>query len=135
MSTCTYCHRNIGTDGYYREGREFDPALDQGPIHDYCGDRIVKCNNEVQALVASVMPLIDYINAGDPGVLADVIVAALTRSHRTLQQSFLGAVKLALHKYAGLESRMYVDPRNQAAHAWTREVDKIDNADLRFPLI
>jgi hypothetical protein len=63
--------------------------------------------------------------------MVDEFVTALTHSHRTLQQGFLGVVKLALLKY----SSNNCDLRNQAAMEWAKQVASLENSDLRFPFI
>ncbi len=123
MKNCIQCH-------YPVNGENFNDNL-----HDSCMVAYANACAERNRLVAMVKPLIDGVNGGNPADLADAIVEALTHNHRTLQQSFLGAFKLALTKYAALNSGMYTDPRNQCAYEWAQEVAKLPNSDLRFPLI
>ena len=86
-------------------------------------------------LADKVRPLIDAVNRGTSEELARAIVFALNRSHRTLQQGFMGAVKLAIAAYAAQDGAMWTDMRNQAAHDWAKQVAALRNGDLRFPLI
>src|SRR5215469_12145233 len=73
---------------------------------------------------------IDCTNGGNAKVLAAEMVKALQTEHRTLQQAFLGVIKLTLHEYA----KASFDLRNQAAVEWAKAVDALDNSDVRFPL-
>jgi hypothetical protein len=43
-------------------------------------------------------------------------------------------VKITLHKYGSLEP-FRIDLRNEFAWKWAKEVSKIENSDVRFPLI
>lgn len=86
---------------------------------------------EPKSLQAKVFELID--ESGNPHKLADAITDALKGSHRTLQQSFWSAIKLAIHQYA--QQEYATDGRNQAAREWTKEVAALENGDLRFPYI
>jgi hypothetical protein len=88
-----------------------------------------------QRMASKIRELIDEVNGGRPEDLAEAFMMALTTSHRTLQQSFLGAVRLALHKYGNQDPNMCVDLRNEDAHTWAKEVAKMPNGDLRFPLL
>jgi hypothetical protein len=88
-----------------------------------------------QRMASQIRQLIEEVNGGRPEDLAQAIVMALTTSHRTLQQSFLGAVRIALHKYGNLDPNMNTDLRNEDAHTWAKEVAKMPNGDLRFPLL
>lgn len=87
-----------------------------------------------EELRRAIALLIDEVNGGSPAELAEVMFEQLTRSHRTLQQSFLGTVKLTLYKYGSLEEH-WTDLRNEFAWKWAKEVSKIPNSDVRFPLI
>jgi hypothetical protein len=86
-------------------------------------------------MAAQIRQLIEEVNGGNEVDLAEAMVMALTTSHRTLQQKFLGGVRLALHKYGNLDPNMCTDLRNESAHKWAKEVAKMPNGDLRFPLI
>lgn len=84
--------------------------------------------NEVKQ---AMQTLLDAANGTNPKRLADEIVANLTSEHRTIQQSFLSAVKLALYQYANAQH----DGRNEAAVQWAKQVADLPNGDLRFPII
>jgi hypothetical protein len=70
-----------------------------------------------------------------PEDLAEAMVAALTTSHRALQQTFLGAVKLTLYRYGNLDPALHTDRRNQSAYKWAREVAGLPDGDLPFPFL
>lgn len=84
-----------------------------------------------ELLRKAIAAAVDQTNALTINAAADLIFLALTSNHRTLQQKFLGAFKLALVKYA----RASCDPRNQAAVEWAQQVSELPNSDLRFPCI
>lgn len=124
---CIECKREVTEDDGFSYGGD--------GLHQACVERYTKRKVDQERLSGMVKALIEEVNGGRPEDLADAIVDALTHSHRTLQQSFLGAVKLALDKYSKLDKDTYTDLRNECAYQWTREVAKIDNSDIRFPLI
>jgi hypothetical protein len=92
-------------------------------------ERALARSRRQEELQAKVAQLIEEVNGGSSRELADAIVGALQRSHRTLQQEFMGAVKLAIAGYATADH----DLRNEAAVGWAKRVAAMENADLRFP--
>lgn len=84
-------------------------------------------------LVDKIRELVDEVNGGSERELADAIVEALRRSHRTLQQSFMGAVRLAITDYA--KAGHDFDLRNAEAVKWAGQVAALPNSDIRFPRI
>jgi hypothetical protein len=92
---------------------------------------------EMLKIDGAIYRLVDYVNGGDPGALAALMIDRVTRSHRTLQESFLSALKLFIERYGTLEKGMYVDGRNEHAYEWCKRVRAIDPdlLGLRFPLI
>lgn len=123
---CTYCQRNIeDTDDYV------------GTMHSACIPAHLHQFRENQRLVEMILPIIEEVNGGRPEDLAKAIIEALMRSHRTLQQAFWSAIKLAIDQYGELPEIGYVDIRNKSAHDWTAEVMSLGsaNAHIRFPYI
>jgi nitrogen-specific signal transduction histidine kinase len=104
-------------------------------VHQCCLSRLIRQQAEQDRLEKLVKPLIEEVNGGSPEALAKAIHAVLTRSHRTLQQGFWSAVKLAINEYAALPPSMATDLRNADAHKWANEVRRIDKPGVRFPLI
>lgn len=125
---CIECKREITANEDFVEHNDI-------AVHDACSFRYRDRLTNQKRLAGMVSALIEEVNAGKPEDLADAIVAALTQNHRTLQQAFLGAVKLAITKYGQLDQGMHTDLRNESAHAWAAEVAKIPNSDIRFPLL
>lgn len=93
--------------------------------------RALARSTKQEALQVKIRDLIEEVNGGSERDLADAIVGALSRSHRTLQQSFMGAIKLAIHGYAAQEDM--TDLRNEEARRWSREVARLKDSDMRFP--
>lgn len=91
-------------------------------------ERALERAEQQKALQAKVLELIEAVNGGPPRDLADAIVSALGRSHRTLQQEFMSAVKLAIAGYAGADH----DLRNEDAVRWAKQVAGLQNGDIRF---
>ena len=159
VSICFVCHQLISPTSASANWREFqqcnlrNAAFDlkllqsvfglnvalTSRLHSGCMNRFFElfaCTlDKLQRLRQLVRPLIDEVNGGDPGMLALAMLQTVANSHRTLQQAFLGAVKLFLHQYADLDKDRWFDRRNEAAGEWARAVDKIEGSDLRFPLI
>jgi hypothetical protein len=92
-------------------------------------ERALERSSRQNDLRVKVTELIEEVNGGSSRELADAIVAALARSHRTLQQEFMGAVKLAIHGYAGADH----DLRNEDAVKWAGKVAALENGGIRFP--
>ena len=90
---------------------------------------------EAEALASQVRKLIDAVNYGESKTLAEAILDALNHSHRTLQQAFMSAVKLAIHAYAQQQGAAWVDPRNQDAKKWAAQVAALRDGDMRFPYL
>jgi hypothetical protein len=93
--------------------------------------------SDTQAAAAAVDTLIDFVNGWNPDQLAQIMLERVTRSHRTLQQSLLGAIKLMVEAYAQPETGVGVDLRNQSAYGWAMrvlhaEMDQRRNG-IRFP--
>lgn len=84
-----------------------------------------------EELEAKVKELIE--ESGHPALLARAIENALAKTHRTIQQNFWSAVKLAIHHYAHRENA--TDGRNKESQTWAQEVAALKNGDLRFPYI
>jgi len=65
---------------------------------------------------------------------------ALSQEHRTIQQSFMGALKLTIEDYATLRFDQHCyDARNELAVLWAHEVQslntKLGHEGQRFPLV
>jgi len=75
-----------------------------------------------QAASQAIGTLTDYVNGWSPDQLAKVILERLQREHRTLQQSFWSAIKMAIEGYAETE---HFDLRNQGAREWAKEVKSL----------
>ena len=86
-----------------------------------------------QKIEDAMRVLIDEVNGGSPLDLADVMVDHLTRTHRTLQQEFMSAIRLMIYKYGNLDE-VWTDLRNASAWEWAKEVSKMTDANRRFPL-
>jgi hypothetical protein len=96
-----------------------------GEITDY--DRLRKEQAEqFRKAFADVIELGVKLNIGEA---AEQIVSAIIHNHRTHQQMFMGAIKLAILKY----SRTDCDLRNEAAVQWAGKVADLPDSDLRFP--
>jgi hypothetical protein len=90
----------------------------------------VNKNEEFKAGIEAAMKAVNGMGHGSEAI-ARAINEVLENQHRTIQQVFLGGLKLAIHQYAGASC----DQRNVAAVMWAQEVAKLENSDLGFPLI
>jgi hypothetical protein len=87
-----------------------------------------EARNRFRDIVAEA---IDLSNGGlSPEAMGTAIADVLSTAHRTLQQQFVGGMKVAIHKYAATST----DLRNEAAVKWAKEVAALPNSDLRFPM-
>lgn len=64
----------------------------------------------------------EYINGGNPELLAEMFFIAMEKEHRTLQQSFIRSIAL----FIKMMSKMPTDLRNQAAVEWCKKVSEIE---------
>jgi hypothetical protein len=90
MKNCIVCHHPVNNENVNNN------------LHNLCVDEYLRRQQEKERQVKLLKPMIDEVNGGSPARLAEAIVDALTHSHRTLQQSFLSAVRIAITKYAAL---------------------------------
>ena len=89
-------------------------------------------NEAAQQLREAVAQVIEAARScGNVNEAAEQIVNAITQEHRTHQQMFMGALKLAVYKYASVHH----DLRNEAAVEWSEQVKTLPNSDLLFPYI
>ena len=89
---------------------------------------------DAQKVKDAINTIVDELNGGNCGVIADVINEALHRQHRTLQQKFWSAILLAQIDYASHDH----DLRNEAAVNWAKAVKELareKNTDMGLPLI
>jgi|SRR5215831_4859621 len=82
---------------------------------------------DIQAADQAVRTLIDFTNGYSSTELAGIILGRLQNEHRTLQQSFWSAVKIAVEAYADLPEYSF-DLRNQDARQWAQEVKALTAA-------
>jgi hypothetical protein len=105
--------------------------MGMSPEFEKAFDVAISKNNLANNLLEVIR---EALNLGQEKAAA-AIVECITRVHRTHQQAFLGALKLALIEYSKLDKGIYVDGRNSAAHDWTKQVADLKDSDLRFPYI
>ena len=91
----------------------------------------------ITALREAVATLIDHGNSYDRSELLEALQQATDRSHRTLQQGFLGVVRDYLIWYGGKFSGGWYDLRNEAAVKWCAGLADWDSkrGGYEFPLI
>jgi hypothetical protein len=87
-------------------------------------------NNE--EFKSALLAALDAANGMRSEAIAKVIVEALEEEHRTIQQVFLGGVKLAIRRYADYAR---YDQRNEDAVKWAKQVAELENSDLPFRTI
>ncbi len=124
MNNCEVCHGPVPTESNMNDN-----------LHDACLAEYARKCEEKTRISKMVSGLIDECNGGRTTDISDAIIHALTHDHRTIQQSFWSAMKLAIVKYGELPAGNYVDGRNEAAHHWCKAVAAMPDSDLRFPLI
>ena len=83
-----------------------------------------------QAAREAASTLIDAVNGISPERVGEAIFDVLARSHRTLQQSLVSALKVCIEKYADQPDNC-IDLRNEAARAWAQEVRRITDTPSR----
>ena len=91
----------------------------------------------ITALREAVATLIDHGNRYDRSELLEAFQQATDRSHRILQQGFLGVVRDYLIWYGGKFSGGWYDLRNEAAVKWCAGLADWDSkrGGYEFPLI
>lgn len=68
----------------------------------------------------SLLQLCNYYGGSD--TLAGEMDEALRKAHRTIQQSFMSAVKLVIERYGSRALQGVYDERNRASSEWARDV-------------
>jgi hypothetical protein len=92
------------------------------------GEEYTKHNNKRKELKLKIQALAEYINSGNPEVLAEAMFDAMCYTPRTIQQDFFRSLVL----FIGKMRNMPTDLRNEACVAWCKDVSKIK---VSFPRI
>jgi hypothetical protein len=90
---------------------------------NYCREKIRR-----EELSTKVMEVVSSANSFHEEDVAQTMFLALSKSHRTIQQSFFRAFSILVNKMKD----MPVDARNEAAVEWCKKVSEIET---NFPRI
>lgn len=134
MKKCAGCGSEVAAN------EDFSADIDVG-LHNEpdCIRRYVAMQERKRALHTHIAALVEHSNAYDEKELVAALVAEMKRSHRTLQQLFMGALKTFIEQYGAIPETHY-DLRNEAAVQWSRQVASLTDSPAKvllggFPLI
>ncbi len=83
-----------------------------------------------QKVREAVRTLINEVNSFDHEDVVEDFLEELTHTHRTLQQSLLGVLKVTIERYGKTATETHnCDLRNSAAVSWANEVRKIEHGE------
>jgi hypothetical protein len=84
--------------------------------------------DEYEAAKTAIKSIVGILNHSNKDFIAYAIYDEMRRTHRTLQQSFMGM----LAAFIGRMKEMETDARNEAAIQWCKKVAEIDR---NFPTV
>lgn len=82
----------------------------------------VREKNRRETLTVKIMEVVSSANSLQEEDLADIMFLSLSRTHRTIQQSFFRAFAILVKKMKD----MPMDARNEAAVEWCKKVSEIE---------